>query len=231
MWDRDGTIRAPSIPIPIPLTVVRFHFQFKIISSIPILIDSGQGWVDSNSDSNWKITSRFNSDSDSFKLEKGSIPIPIPKSESELSHLWCEKMQTLCWWDWIWVYSIMPIIPGIGIRVFQQAGIGIRIGIKGLGLESEWNQGLSCWNRNQSFEFSWNRNRNQAIPGIVHHWSILNSQGTSISATMWSTLLYISEPWLNRLEICDGKHFASRVIKNLWYWQVGPLQRKVAFFF
>ncbi len=55
--------------------------------SIPI-----PGRLESNSDSdfNWKISSRFNSDSDSMQLSKGSISIPIaiPESESELSHLW-----------------------------------------------------------------------------------------------------------------------------------------------
>ncbi len=39
-------------------------------------------------------------------------------------------------------FGISPIFAGIGIRE--------------LGLESEleWNQDMSCWNRNQSFEFS-----------------------------------------------------------------------------
>ena len=46
--------------------------------------------------------------------------------------------------------GISPIFAGIGIR--------------------DWNQGISCWNRNQSFEFSRNWNRNQAVPGIMHHW-------------------------------------------------------------
>ena len=43
--------------------------------------------IDSNSDSNWKISSPFHSNSDSNKLEKESIPILIP--ESEFSHLCC----------------------------------------------------------------------------------------------------------------------------------------------
>ena len=57
VYTGDGTILAPSIPIPIliPLTVVRFSSRF---------------------------------DSDAKELEKGSILIPIPISESELSHLW-----------------------------------------------------------------------------------------------------------------------------------------------
>ena len=62
--------------------------------------------------------------------------------------------------------SESEILKGTGIRT------GIRIREFGPGLESvsEWNQCISCWNRNrnQSFEFSWNWN--QAVPGIVHHW-------------------------------------------------------------
>ncbi len=53
---------------------------------------------------------------------------------------------------------------------------GFQIPIKVLGLESEWNQWTSCWNRNrnQTSEFSWNRNRNQDVPGIVHHCTTLH---------------------------------------------------------
>ena len=79
-----------SIPILIPrgldsLPEASFLLNIQFSRHCPLGLespnsDSNPGRVNSNSDSNWKISSQFNSDP--IKLEKGSIP------ESKLSHLW-----------------------------------------------------------------------------------------------------------------------------------------------
>ncbi len=71
----DETIPAHSIPIPIPIPLTVGNMQPK-----------WEKWC--NDGFQHKISGRFNSDSDSINLEKGSIPIPIAIPESELSHLW-----------------------------------------------------------------------------------------------------------------------------------------------
>ncbi len=49
----------------------------------------------------------------------------------------------------------------------------------GIGVESE----NFDWNQNQKFKKCWNRNRNEDIPGIVHHWPVLTDRGFTLHLT------------------------------------------------
>ncbi len=132
--------------------------------------------------------------------------IPIPESESipEWFHFMLEWESRKSKQSGIGTgIGISDFSPGIGIGIkgllsehisivqskfslpLTTLATGIRtgIGIKDFGLESE-----SEWN--QTFELTWNRNRNHTWVGIVHHWSgSLDPRHATIFLVTMTTIL------------------------------------------